>query len=63
MKGSPISQFSKTSINALTRPWKKYRDGELFYGLSKVGNKRVPLTTNLSDNRIVRREKLWHQYQ
>ncbi|CCF55800.1 hypothetical protein KAFR_0A03650 [Kazachstania africana CBS 2517] len=34
-----------TSIAQLTRPWKRYRDGTLFYGLSKSGNKRVPLTT------------------
>ncbi|CAI4056086.1 hypothetical protein SKDZ_02G3870 [Saccharomyces kudriavzevii ZP591] len=45
MKSSRVLQFSKSSISALTRPWKKYRDGELFYGLSKVGNKRVALTT------------------
>lgn len=34
-----------SSILQLTRPWKKYRDGTLFYGLSKAGNKRTPLTT------------------
>lgn len=34
-----------SSILQLTRPWKKYRDGTLFYGLSKAGNRRTALTT------------------
>lgn len=34
-----------TLILQLTRPWKRYRDGTLFYGLSKAGNKRTALTT------------------
>ncbi|KAH3900551.1 probable 54S ribosomal protein L27, mitochondrial [Saccharomycodes ludwigii] len=37
MKPTPIAQ--------LLRPWKKFRDGSLFYGLTKTGNKRVALTT------------------
>lgn len=34
-----------SSVLQLTRPWKKYRDGTLFYGLSKSGNNRIALTT------------------
>ena len=37
MRPSPIS--------SLLRPWKRYRDGQLFYGLSKAGNKRWALPT------------------
>lgn len=29
----------------LLRPWKRYRDGTLFYGLTKTGNKRWALPT------------------
>jgi large subunit ribosomal protein L41 len=34
-----------SSILQLLRPWKPYKDGTLFYGLRKTGNKRWPLTT------------------
>ena len=34
-----------STILQLTRPWKKFRDGTLFYGLSKAGNNRIALTT------------------
>lgn len=34
-----------STILQLTRPWKKFRDGTLFYGLSKSGNNRIALTT------------------
>ncbi|CAL9731728.1 large ribosomal subunit protein mL41 [Monosporozyma unispora] len=34
-----------STVLQLTRPWKKYRDGTLFYGLSKSGNNRTALTT------------------
>jgi large subunit ribosomal protein L41 len=37
MRPSPISY--------LLRPWQTYRNGEIFYGLIKTGNKRWPLTT------------------
>lgn len=45
MKPTSARFFQQSQITQLTRPWKKYRDGTLFYGASKVGNKRVPLTT------------------
>lgn len=34
-----------TGILQLLRPWKPYKDGTLFYGVRKTGNKRWPLTT------------------
>ncbi|CAB4254562.1 similar to Saccharomyces cerevisiae YBR282W MRPL27 Mitochondrial ribosomal protein of the large subunit [Maudiozyma barnettii] len=45
MKPTSVRYFSQTAVEQLTRPWKKYRDGTLFYGLSKSGNRRTPLTT------------------
>lgn len=45
MKPIGVRQFSTTSADLLTRPWNKYRNGTLFYGLTKTGNKRIPLTT------------------
>lgn len=37
--------FKQTAETCLRRPWKTYRDGTLFYGASKAGNKRLPLST------------------
>ncbi|SCU86945.1 LADA_0E01134g1_1 [Lachancea dasiensis] len=37
--------FHESPVSLLTRPWKKNRDGTLFYGVSKSGNRRTPLTT------------------
>ncbi|ANB12798.1 mitochondrial 54S ribosomal protein YmL27 [Sugiyamaella lignohabitans] len=34
-----------TQINFLLRPWQTYRNGEIFYGMLKTGNKRWSLTT------------------
>lgn len=34
-----------TQVNQLLRPWKTYKDGTLFYGSSKTGSNRHPLTT------------------
>lgn len=45
MRSSFPSLFHGSSVLSLTRPWKKYRDGTLFYGISKSGNKRMALTT------------------
>ncbi|QPG74593.1 hypothetical protein FOA43_001924 [Brettanomyces nanus] len=45
MKASQILAFKQTAETFLTRPWKTYRDGTLFYGQSKSGNKRLPLST------------------
>lgn len=45
MKPTSARLFQQTKQTQLTRPWKKFRDGSLFYGTSKAGNKRVPLTT------------------
>lgn len=40
-----VRSFSSTGVSLLRRPWKTYRDGSLFYGFSKNGNKRLALTT------------------
>lgn len=34
-----------TQVNFLLRPWKTFKDGTLFYGTSKNGSKRHPLTS------------------
>ncbi|KAM3159973.1 60S ribosomal protein L27, mitochondrial [Lachancea thermotolerans] len=45
MRPSPATLFHESPLSLLTRPWKKNRDGTLFYGVSKSGNNRTPLTT------------------
>lgn len=40
-----VRAFSSTAAAELRRPWKTYKDGTLFYGYSKNGNKRLALTT------------------
>lgn len=45
MRPSAQRLFQESPVSLLTRPWKKFRDGSLFYGDSKVGNRRTPLTT------------------
>ncbi|SCW02541.1 LAFE_0F08702g1_1 [Lachancea fermentati] len=45
MRQTFVSLFHESPISLLTRPWKKNRDGTLFYGLSKSGNRRTALTT------------------
>lgn len=45
MRSTAVNLFRESPITLLTRPWKKFRDGTLFYGASKAGNKRSALTT------------------
>ncbi|ODV88053.1 hypothetical protein CANARDRAFT_26214 [[Candida] arabinofermentans NRRL YB-2248] len=45
MRASQILNFQETLVTSLRRPWKPYKDGTLFYGHSKTGNKRLPMTT------------------
>lgn len=45
LKATGVNLFQGSRTTLLTRPWVKYRDGTLFYGESKAGNKRTPLTT------------------
>ena len=40
-----VRHFHSTPQTLLRRPWKTYKDGTLFYGQSKAGNKRLPLST------------------
>lgn len=44
MRPTQVTQFQASLTSALRRPWKPYKDGTLFYGSAKTGNKRVPLT-------------------
>ncbi|KAG0671375.1 hypothetical protein C6P40_003781 [Pichia californica] len=37
--------FHTSTPALLKRPWKTYKDGTLFYGQSKAGNKRLSLST------------------
>lgn len=37
--------FHSSTQSLLKRPWKTYKDGTLFYGQSKAGNKRLALST------------------
>lgn len=45
MRVTAVTSFRETVSSSLRRPWKTYRDGTLFYGQSKAGNKRLPLST------------------
>ncbi|CCE64623.1 hypothetical protein TPHA_0I01170 [Tetrapisispora phaffii CBS 4417] len=45
MKATAARLFQESPISFLTRPWIKNRDGTLFYGISKTGNRRTALTT------------------
>ncbi|AAS53989.1 AFR618Cp [Eremothecium gossypii ATCC 10895] len=45
MRSTVPQLFQHSPVSLLTRPWKKNRDGTLFYGLTKSGNRRVPLGT------------------
>ncbi|AET40655.1 mitochondrial 54S ribosomal protein mL41 Ecym_6274 [Eremothecium cymbalariae DBVPG len=45
MRSTFIRLFHASPTSLLTRPWQKFRDGSLFYGQLKSGNKRFALTT------------------
>ncbi|CAH6719943.1 54S ribosomal protein L27, mitochondrial [[Candida] jaroonii] len=45
MKPSTVLGFQSTAVNNLRRPWQTFKNGELWYGLTKLGSKRHPLTT------------------
>ncbi len=45
MKATQVLNFQETLTASLRRPWKTYRDGTLYYGQAKSGNKRLPLST------------------
>lgn len=45
MRATQILNFQQSPVASLLRPWKKHRDGTLFYGISKTGSRRHPLTT------------------
>ncbi|ODV77370.1 uncharacterized protein CANTADRAFT_91823 [Suhomyces tanzawaensis NRRL Y-17324] len=45
MRASAVHSFQQTAAASLRRPWQTFRDGQIWYGLTKRGNKRLPLTT------------------
>lgn len=45
MRPSNTLFFQQSPVSLLVRPWKKERDGTLFYGLAKSGSRRHALTT------------------
>lgn len=45
MKLNFVLRFQQCGVSLLKRPWKTFRDGTLFYGNVKTGNKRLALTT------------------
>lgn len=45
MRASTVLNFQNTASNALRRPWQTFKDGQIWYGITKLGSKRHPLTT------------------
>lgn len=45
MQVSQIRFFQQSCVNQLRRPWQTFKDGQLWYGITKTGSKRHPLTT------------------
>ncbi|EDO15432.1 hypothetical protein Kpol_1027p6 [Vanderwaltozyma polyspora DSM 70294] len=52
MRATLVNLFHESPVSLLTRPWKKTRDGTLFYGLSKSGNIRTTLTTKQGNKNL-----------
>lgn len=45
MRTSAVLHFQHSATASLRRPWQTFRDGQIFYGITKTGSKRHPLTT------------------
>lgn len=45
MKASGILSFQSSAVANLRRPWQTFRDGQIWYGLTKSGSKRHQLTS------------------
>ncbi|ABN65369.2 predicted protein [Scheffersomyces stipitis CBS 6054] len=45
MRASQVLNFQQTAVANLRRPWQTFRDGQIWYGITKLGTKRLPLTT------------------
>lgn len=45
MRASQVRCFQLSCVNQLRRPWQTFKDGQLWYGITKSGSKRHPLTT------------------
>lgn len=45
MRPSQALNFQQSCVASLRRPWQTFRDGQIWYGLTKSGSKRHQLTT------------------
>lgn len=45
MRGTSVLSFQQTAAASLRRPWQTFKDGQIWYGYTKSGSKRHPLTT------------------
>ncbi|KAK6457797.1 mitochondrial 54S ribosomal protein YmL27 [Scheffersomyces xylosifermentans] len=45
MRASQVLNFQQAAVSNLRRPWQTFRDGQIWYGITKLGTKRSPLTT------------------
>lgn len=45
MRASVVLNFQQSTSASLRRPWQTFKDGQIWYGLTKRGSKRHPLTT------------------
>ncbi|OBA22472.1 hypothetical protein METBIDRAFT_31365 [Metschnikowia bicuspidata var. bicuspidata NRRL YB-4993] len=44
MRASSVISFQQSVASNLKRPWQTFKDGQIWYGLTKRGSKRHPLT-------------------
>lgn len=44
MRASSVLNFQQSVTANLRRPWQTFRDGQIWYGMTKKGSKRHPLT-------------------
>lgn len=45
MKASSVLNFQSSPVANLRRPWQTFKDGQIWYGLTKLGSKRHQLTS------------------
>lgn len=45
MRATSVLSFQQTATSNLKRPWQTFKDGQIWYGLTKRGSKRHPLTS------------------
>lgn len=49
MRASSIIGFQQSTAASLRRPWQTFRDGQIWYGMTKTGSKRHPLYSKLGN--------------